>query len=110
MIIGNHVSEDLNAQLTLIERPQFPWTYLYHDATKGIDVTLLAWAYCRSILPLSKQLGSYPPQVTFKCRCVGSLRDADDIGVHQGKTEVGEASSSVAMNEYIRLELTSELT
>jgi len=65
---------------------------------------MLAWPYWKFILRLSEHLRSQPSQVSVKRRSPGSLRDAYNLGVHQGKTKVGEASSAVAMDEYIRLQ------
>jgi hypothetical protein len=44
----------------------------------------------------------------MKCRRPGSLRDADNLRIHQGKTEVSEASTSITVDENVQLQLTYE--
>ena len=39
----------------------------------------------------------------MKRRSPGSLTDAQDVGVQQGKTEVSETGSAIAKNKYIWL-------
>jgi hypothetical protein len=42
------------------------------------------------------------------CKCRGSLTDARKVGGQQRKAKVGEASSSITVNENVRLQLAYE--
>ena len=65
---------------------------------------MLARSYWQVINRLSKQLRSQPSEVSMKCGSPGSSGFGDNLGVHESKAEVGEASSAITMDEYIWLQ------